>query len=154
MGEFFFLKYPHRGIFFFKIWGVFIGMNIPRKSILYTPESDLNGKEFASIMCACMAHVKGQGERCADWLKSSSWKLWALDQLDFCIIFADCWDLRASKLMSIYLRNFWSNACIFWNWDFEILKDTIFSARVSDPIQRMAINFISLYHFKGPVMPV
>ena len=44
-------------------------MNIPQKAIFYTPESDLNGKEFASIICACMAHVRAsrdQGERCAD----------------------------------------------------------------------------------------
>ena len=55
--------------FFYKIGSeeeFFIGMNIPQKATLLTPESDLNGKKFASIMCACIAYVKDQGERCAD----------------------------------------------------------------------------------------
>ena len=45
-------------------------MNIPQKAILYTPESDLNEKEFASIICACMVCLvwasRDQAERCAD----------------------------------------------------------------------------------------
>ena len=51
--------------FFYKIGSeeeFFIGMNIPQKATLLTPESDLNGKEFAS----CIAYVRDQGERCVD----------------------------------------------------------------------------------------
>ena len=61
-----FSKIDSKGDFFLKFEEFFIAKNIPQKAILYTPESDLNGKECASIMCACIAHVRDQGERCAD----------------------------------------------------------------------------------------